>query len=66
MLLPLQGAGIPTHGFPGCRFALLRAMRLLPFQGAHILRIVMYINVVAVCFLPFQGASILCPEDNAV
>ena len=65
MLLPLQDEW-DIMLFPGCRFALPRALRLLPFQGAHILRIVMYINVVAVCFLPFQGASILCPEDNAV
>ena len=37
MLLPLQGAGIVDVLFPGCRFALPRAMCSLPFQGASIL-----------------------------
>ena len=58
MLLPLQGAGIITNESPGCRYALPRAMCLLPFQGAHIHEKNLPPKNAAMRLLPFQGAHI--------
>jgi len=53
MLLPFQGAGIGDVWFPGCRFALPRAMCSLPRRGASIQGTANWL----------WHAHILCPED---